>query len=67
MCNKCKTINSALELKDRIWVCTCGAHHDRDLNAAKNILEYGRADRNLRTGRERAVSSLMELSKQEVS
>jgi putative transposase len=67
MCNRCKNINQGLELKDRTWVCTCGAHHDRDLNAAKNILEYGRADRNLRAGRERAVSSLKELSKQEVS
>jgi len=66
MCNKCKRINQALILSDRTWDCICGAHHDRDWNAAKNILEYGRADRNLRTGREGAIL-LSELSKQEAS
>lgn len=25
----------------RGWICTCGASHDRDVNAAKNILRFG--------------------------
>jgi putative transposase len=67
LCNKCKCINQALTLSDREWDCSCGAHHDRDVNAGLNILEYGRADRNLRTGRVEVPNSLIELSKQGVS
>lgn len=32
-----------LTLKDRVWSCACGATHDRDVNAAKNILAAGMA------------------------
>lgn len=32
-----------LSLKDRKWTCECGAAHDRDINAAKNILAAGQA------------------------
>lgn len=42
MCSTCSHINSALTLKDREWTCSrCGTHHDRDINAAKNILAVG--------------------------
>lgn len=40
-CFSCGAINEALTLADREWTCSCGAHHDRDLNAAKNIKYYG--------------------------
>ncbi|MFA5300682.1 MAG: RNA-guided endonuclease TnpB family protein [Lutibacter sp.] len=41
-CNACGEINNNLKLSDRQWVCLkCGALHDRDLNAAKNILKSG--------------------------
>lgn len=40
-CSVCLKINDNLELKDREWTCSCGAHHHRDINAAKNILRVG--------------------------
>jgi len=41
-CSECGAINRELKLSDRQWVCrSCGALHDRDFNAAKNILRVG--------------------------
>ncbi len=38
LCSICGWKNEALTLRDREWVCAeCGAHHDRDLNAARNL------------------------------
>lgn len=39
----CCGARAVLTLKDRAWSCTCGASHDRDVNAAKNILAAGQA------------------------
>jgi len=42
MCSNCGWINQDLTLKDREWICSsCGENHDRDFNAAKNILKQG--------------------------
>ena len=41
-CNVCNYINQDLTLKHREWTCeSCGEIHDRDVNAAKNILMQG--------------------------
>jgi putative transposase len=40
-CNSCGWINNNLIISDRIWKCKCGREVDRDLNAAKNILDEG--------------------------
>lgn len=45
MCSACGTIQRSMPLKVRDWVCACGATHDRDVNAAKNILAAGLAER----------------------
>ncbi|MBF7685646.1 transposase [Acinetobacter sp. B10A] len=39
-CSSCGEINHNLTLKDRAWRCICSARHDRDLNAAINILNH---------------------------
>ena len=41
-CSKCGWINNQLTLKDRNWTCPeCNSVHDRDFNAAINILNEG--------------------------
>jgi putative transposase len=44
LCSVCGHLLAELSLNTRTWVCpSCGARHDRDLNAATNILAAGRA------------------------
>ena len=41
-CSDCGYKNENLSLSDRRWTCPdCGSHHDRDINAAINILRAG--------------------------
>ena len=43
-CSACGHLLESLSLKTRHWTCpSCGTRHDRDLNAAKNILAAGLA------------------------
>ena len=44
-CNCCGHKMDTMTLDIREWDCpNCGSHHDRDLNAAKNILDEGLRD-----------------------
>lgn len=36
-CSECGAIAEKMPLAVREWTCDCGAHHDRDVNAAKNL------------------------------
>ncbi|MFC9552710.1 RNA-guided endonuclease InsQ/TnpB family protein [Rhodococcus sp. NPDC056960] len=42
-CSVCGEVASAMPLEVREWTCRCGAVHDRDVNAARNILAVGLA------------------------
>ena len=40
-CNVCGYVKHDLQLGDREWDCPkCGQHHDRDINASKNIKDF---------------------------
>ncbi len=43
-CSTCGQINRGLKLTDREWLCPCGATHDRDVNAARNILSRSKIE-----------------------
>jgi putative transposase len=41
LCSECGVKNDQLVLSQRVWTCdNCGATHDRDLNAARNLALY---------------------------
>ncbi len=42
-CSACGVVVAELPLHVREWECVCGAVHDRDVNAAKNVLAAGLA------------------------
>ncbi|MES9541275.1 RNA-guided endonuclease TnpB family protein [Actinomadura sp. NPDC000600] len=43
LCGACGTVRGKLPLDVREWTCGCGAVHDRDVNAVRNILAAGLA------------------------
>jgi putative transposase len=45
LCSACGAVADKMPLNVRSWTCPCGTVHDRDVNAAINILAAGRAER----------------------
>src|SRR5882757_4850561 len=43
LCSVCGSLRDTLPLHIRNWTCCCGVTHDRDVNAARNILAAGLA------------------------
>ncbi|WP_371772723.1 RNA-guided endonuclease InsQ/TnpB family protein [Streptomyces sp. NBC_01438] len=43
LCSTCGALQDKMPLNVRTWTCDCGATHDRDVNAAINLLAAGRA------------------------
>jgi putative transposase len=46
LCGGCGAINRDLTLADRVWSCGCGLEHDRDVNAARNLLNAMNLEQN---------------------
>jgi putative transposase len=44
LCSACGARAGRMPLSLRSWTCRCGVTHDRDLNAARNILSAGLAE-----------------------
>lgn len=42
-CSACGLVRKSLPLKVRRWTCECGAEHDRDENAARNLMKLAAA------------------------
>ncbi|MET9630604.1 RNA-guided endonuclease TnpB family protein [Lentzea sp. NPDC006480] len=43
LCSVCGALAEAMPVRLRTWACGCGTIHDRDVNAARNILAAGLA------------------------
>ncbi|RFC78100.1 RNA-guided endonuclease TnpB family protein [Streptomyces sp. AcE210] len=43
LCSHCGTVQGTMPLDVRTWTCVCGTIHDRDVNAARNLLAAGLA------------------------
>jgi putative transposase len=41
LCSACGALAETMSLSVRSWTCRCGTTHDRDVNAARNILAEG--------------------------
>ncbi|MFD8073764.1 RNA-guided endonuclease InsQ/TnpB family protein [Streptomyces sp. NPDC059718] len=41
LCSVCGTLQGKMPLHVRTWTCECGTTHDRDVNAAQNLLAVG--------------------------
>jgi putative transposase len=57
-CSKCKYVRDELRLDERQWTCPqCGCSHDRDINAARNVLAEGLRQLAGRDGRDLRVDA----------
>ena len=43
LCPKCHSIKNGMTLADRVYECSCGYHEDRDVHAARNMIEIAKS------------------------
>ena len=59
-CSTCGNVNHELKLDDREWKCIkCNSNHDRDVNAAYNILDFAFPDMYFKKGRNCPIETHM--------
>ena len=60
MCSQCGHVNHNLKRDDYVWICSvCNTNHDRDVNAAKNILDFAFPKTEFNKGRNYSIETLM--------
>jgi putative transposase len=60
MCSQCGHVNHNLKRDDYEWTCPdCNTHHDRDVNAANNILDFSFPKTEFNKGRNYPIEALM--------
>lgn len=60
MCNECGYVNRSLSINDREWKCPiCNTNHDRDVNAAKNIVDFAFPKTEFNKGRNYPIETSM--------
>jgi putative transposase len=63
MCSQCGYINHDLKREDKEWKCPeCNTNHDRDVNAAKNILDFAFPKTEFVKGRNYPIEAPMALA-----
>jgi len=63
MCNECGYINHDLKREDKEWKCPeCNTNHDRDVNAATNILDFSFPKTEFVKGRNYPIEAPMALA-----
>ena len=43
LCPKCYSVKNDMTLADRVYECSCGYHEDRDVHAARNMIEIAKS------------------------
>ena len=43
LCPKCHSVKNDMTLADRVYECLCGYHEDRDVHAARNMIEIAKS------------------------
>lgn len=63
MCSNCGCVNHDLKREDKSWKCPdCNTNHDRDVNAAKNILDFSFPKTEFNKGRNYPIEAPMALA-----
>jgi putative transposase len=66
-CSECGRIDGPKPLSVRSWTCPCGAVHDGDVNAARNVLAAGQADNSNDRGARVRPASVLALRREAVT